>query len=188
MAKIRMLTASDAPACDAIILSLPEHFGLESGRRACARAVRTCEGLVAIVTGQVVGFLTIERHFAASAEITWMAVHATQRRHGIGSALMQRICRDLHASGCRLLLVATQPESVDERGIVDTYVDTRAFYEKVGFIPMCVAPNYWGSGSPALLLALPLDRTPQMVGGGRSPRYRSTGESAFRSRRIRLQP
>jgi len=160
MIQIRPLTAGDAPACDAIILSLPEHFGLEDGRRACARAVRTREGLVATVTEQIVGFLTIERHFTASAEITWMAVHATQRRHGIGSALIERLCRDLRASGCRLLLVSTQPESVDEHGIVDTYVDTRAFYEKVGFIPMCVAPNYWGSGNPALLLALPLDRTP----------------------------
>jgi ribosomal protein S18 acetylase RimI-like enzyme len=154
---IRTLTHDDASACDAIILSLPEHFGLEGGRKECARAVRTCDGLVATHASQVVGFLTIERPFLASAEITWMAVHANWRHRRIGSALIQHLCRDLRAEGRHVLLVATQSESVDERGVPDTYVDTRAFYVAKGFIPVREAHNYWGSGNPALLLILPLD-------------------------------
>jgi GNAT superfamily N-acetyltransferase len=161
MVEIRTLTAADSIACDAIILSLPEHFGLEGGRRECARAVRTCDGLVATNDGEVVGFLTIARPFMASAEITWMAVHAHWRRQGIGGALIQHLCRHLRAEGYRVLLVATQAESVDECGQLDTYADTRAFYAAKGFIPVCVAPNFWGNGIPALLLVLPFDAATQ---------------------------
>lgn len=161
MIEIRKLTTPDALPCDAIILSLPEHFGLEAGRRECARAVRTGDGLVATHNGAVVGFLTIERPFAASAEIAWMAVHAEWRHQGIGRALIQHLCRDLRAEGRRVLLVATQAESVDDRGVPDTYVDTRAFYAAMGFIPVREAPNYWESGIPALLLVLPLDAATQ---------------------------
>jgi len=44
---IRPLEAADAEACDAIVASLPYHFGLEEGRRECAAAVRSQRGLVA---------------------------------------------------------------------------------------------------------------------------------------------
>src|SRR5262249_34851762 len=39
--EVRPLTVEDAPTCDQIILTLPRHFGYESGRQACAQAVRT---------------------------------------------------------------------------------------------------------------------------------------------------
>jgi hypothetical protein len=48
---IRALAPEDAPACDAIILSLPYRFGHEGGRQECARAVREEDGLVALRDG-----------------------------------------------------------------------------------------------------------------------------------------
>jgi hypothetical protein len=33
--EVRPLTVEDAPTCDQIILSLPRHFGYETGREAC---------------------------------------------------------------------------------------------------------------------------------------------------------
>jgi ribosomal protein S18 acetylase RimI-like enzyme len=36
------------------------------------------------VLNTVVGFLTLQRHFNHAAEITWMAVHASHRHHGVG--------------------------------------------------------------------------------------------------------
>jgi Acetyltransferase (GNAT) family len=53
------------------------------------------------------GFLTLQRHFDHAAKITWMAVHAHHRHHGIGRALVTRLCADLAAEGRRLLLVPT---------------------------------------------------------------------------------
>jgi GNAT superfamily N-acetyltransferase len=86
--EIRRLSADDGPACDAIVASLPYHFGQEDGRAEATRKVRTQPGLVAVVDGAVVGFLTVERHFEQAAEISWMAVHADHRRRGLGYALV----------------------------------------------------------------------------------------------------
>ena len=77
--RIRPLVAVDAPACDAVIASLPYHFGNEDGRRECAEGVRSQAGLVAVEGDRVVGFLTVVHHFPETSEITWMAVHADHR-------------------------------------------------------------------------------------------------------------
>jgi GNAT superfamily N-acetyltransferase len=155
--EVRPLTVEDAPICDQIILSLPRHFGREGGRAACAQEVRTGEGLVAVLDGHVVSFLTVQRHFATTAEITWMAVHARHRGQGIGHQLIQRLRQELQAQECRLLLVATLAPSYDEGPTEDGYAATRAFYQAVGFLALREVPHYWGVDSdPALLLVMPL--------------------------------
>ena len=155
--EVRPLSAADADACDAVIRSLPYHFGDEAGRRECARAVRASDGLVAVLDGRVVGFLTVQRHFETSAEITWMAVHAAHRGRGVGRALIERLCRELRAEGRRLLLVMTLAASHDEGDVADGYARTRAFYRALGFIPAreFARGTLWPN-SPALLLVLPL--------------------------------
>jgi ribosomal protein S18 acetylase RimI-like enzyme len=153
--EVRPLAVADAGTCDQVILSLPYHFGDAAGRRECARAVRTSDGLVALLDGRVVGFLTVQRHFETSAEITWMAVHAAYRGRGAGRALIERLCRELRAEGRRLLLVMTLAASRDEGDVADGYHRTRAFYRALGFIPAREFPTYWPN-SPALLLVLPL--------------------------------
>lgn len=152
---VRPLSAADANTCDQIILSLPHHFGHEGGRRQCAHDVRTNPGLVATIDERVVGFLVVQHHLASSAEITWMAVHAAHRRRGIGQALVERLCAQLAAEGCRLLLVFTLASSVTEDRVADGYAGTRAFYQAQGFIPARELPGYW-PGSTALLLVRPL--------------------------------
>jgi ribosomal protein S18 acetylase RimI-like enzyme len=152
---IRPLLPGDAESCDRIILSLPHHFGHEGGRRQCAHDVRTNPGLVAVVAGSVVGFLTVQRHFATSVEITWMAVDAVHRRQGIGQALIRRLCADLAADGCRLLLVFTLASSPEEDAFPDGYAGTRAFYQAQGFLAARELSGYW-PGSTALLMVRPL--------------------------------
>jgi GNAT superfamily N-acetyltransferase len=148
---IRPLAAADAPACDDIIRSLPYHFGNEDGRQECARAVRSCDGLVAARGDVVVAFLTVERHFERSAEITWMAVQAESRGQGIGRALVERLCDALHDEGRQVLLVMTLGPSYDEGDVEDGYERTRAFYRSVGFLPAREWPDFWPT-NPALLL------------------------------------
>lgn len=133
---IRPLAPADGPGCDAVVLTLPYHFGHEGGKAECARAVRTQPGLVAVEEGTVVGFLTLQRHDRASAEITWMAVRAERRRHGIGRQLVEHAVADLAADGVELLSVLTLAESVKEERATDNYADTRAFYRALGFVPI----------------------------------------------------
>ncbi|MBE3560008.1 MAG: GNAT family N-acetyltransferase [Ktedonobacteraceae bacterium] len=158
--EVRPLTIADAPTCDQIILTLPRHFGYESGRQACAQAVRISEGWVAVSDGRVVGFLTVQPHNATTVEITWMAVHADLRGQGIGRRLIEHLRQEMQAQGYRLLLVATLAPSYErdtEGSVEDGYAATRAFYHKVGFLDICEVPLYWGVDSdPALLLVMPL--------------------------------
>ncbi len=155
--EVRPLTSGDALACDQIILSLPHHFGNESGRQMCAKAVRTNEGWVAVLDGRVVGFLTLQLHGVTTIEITWMAVHANLRGQGIGRRLIERLRQEMQAREYRLLLVATFAPSYDEGSVEDGYAATRAFYQAVGFLALCEVSLYWGIGSdPALLLIMPL--------------------------------
>lgn len=153
--EVRSLTRADADACDAIIRSLPYHFGDPGGQEECARAVRSSDGLVAVKDGEVIGFLTVSRHFETSSEITWMAVHADHRRQGTGRALIQRLVDDLRAAGQRFIFVMTLSEKRDEGGIDDGYNRTRAFYRSVGFLPALDLPDIW-PGNPAMAFAMPL--------------------------------
>jgi GNAT superfamily N-acetyltransferase len=133
---IRPLAPADAEACDAIVLTLPYHFGDEGGRAECARAVRTQDGLVAVEEGQVVGFLTLARNDPLSAEITWMAVRADRRRHGVGRKLIEHAARELAREGVEFLCVLTVADSEPDWRETDNYADTRAFYRALGFVAL----------------------------------------------------
>ena len=152
---IRPLAPSDADACDAVVLTLPYHFGDEGGRAECARAVRTQEGLVAVEEGEVLGFLTLARYDPRSAEITWMAVRADRRRHGIGRRLIERAVENLSRDGVELLSLLTVSDSEPDERESDDCADTRAFYRALGFVPLReLALESWDER--AVILARPL--------------------------------
>ena len=142
---VRELQVADAPACDAVLASLPDFFGLQSGIDACAAAVRGEPGYVADADGEIVGFLTVERPFPDCAEISWMAVQRERRSAGIGTALIEKLVDDARRAGTRLLLVMTSGDS-------DEYVPTRAFYRARGFLPAKTFPGWWESDLPLLLV------------------------------------
>ena len=151
-AVIRTLDAeTDAVACDAIVASLPEWFGMDEGIRECAEAVRTQPGLVAEVGDAVAGFLTLARPYPRTPEISWLAVHARERRRGIGRALIDAVGDQLRAHGDRLLLVKTLSDRTDPG---PEYAETRAFYLAMGFVPVAELDLY--PDNPIQLLALPL--------------------------------
>ena len=142
---------SDALACDAIVASLPDWFGLDEGIRECAEAVRTQPGLVAVVGGAVAGFLTLARPYPRTPEISWLAVHARDRRQGIGRALIEAVKEQLRANGDRIVLVKTLSDRTDPG---PEYAETRAFYLAMGFVPVVELDLY--PDNPIQLLVLPL--------------------------------
>lgn len=136
--RVRTLEHGDSAACDGIIASLPDWFGMPEGIRDCARDVRVQAGLVFEREGDVIGFLSYVPHSATMTEITWMAVHAHNPGHGIGTALLTELVDRLSAAGVRKLLVKTLSDREDPG---PEYAATRAFYLARGFIP---APNSKG--------------------------------------------
>jgi ribosomal protein S18 acetylase RimI-like enzyme len=149
--QVRALRIEDAPACDAIIASLPDWFGLDEGIRECAVAVRTQPGLACVEDASVVGFLTVERPSEPTAEITWLAVHRDARGRGAGTRLVTRLVDDLRAEGrVRLLLVKTLSDREDPG---PGYAATRAFYLARGFRPAAEL-DLFGPENPIQLMSL----------------------------------
>jgi ribosomal protein S18 acetylase RimI-like enzyme len=128
---VRPLKLDDAPACDAIVASLPEWFGMQDGIDDCARAVRSEPGLVCERGGRVIGFLTIGRPTPAVAKITWLAVHADERHRGAGTALVERLVEEVD-DDVSLVAVETLSDRTDPG---PEYAATRAFYLARGFRP-----------------------------------------------------
>lgn len=148
---VRPLTPADAPGCDAIIASLPYHFGDAGGRASCARAVRSSPGLVACSGERPIGFLTSRSWYATSTEITWMAVHAEWRRRGIGRELLEALIVDLPGD-IRHLVVTTLSRAMPEEHLDDTYAGTRRFYQQNGFEPIWEPEGWWSDENQAVLM------------------------------------
>lgn len=152
---IRRLRREDAPACDAILASLPYFFGDPDGVRDCAVAVRSQPGFVAEAGGAPAGFLTLLRHHPHSAEITWMAVEAGHRRAGIGRRLIDAAVDQSRTDGLAMLFVLTLGPSVPEEA-EDNYSGTRAFYRAHGFVALRELGLRDWNDAAALILARPL--------------------------------
>ncbi|MBO0893535.1 MAG: orotate phosphoribosyltransferase, partial [Acidimicrobiales bacterium] len=83
-ASVQALSPADAEACEAVVATLPTFFGDPDGLAELGEALRTQDGFVAMIAGEVVGFATRLAHWSSTVEITWLAVRADHRRQGIG--------------------------------------------------------------------------------------------------------
>jgi len=145
---VRELEPRDAAACDAIVAGLPEWFGNEQGIRECALAVRSHAGIVATDEAGV-GFLTWTHDRERDvAEITWMAVRADLRRHGIGRSLLGALIDRLREEQVHRLDVKT----LSERASYPPYAETRGFYLANGF-EWVAELDIWDEDDPAVLLS-----------------------------------
>jgi len=146
---VRELEPRDAATCDAIVAGLPEWFGNEQGIRDCALAVRSQAGLVATDETGVSGFLTwTHDRERGVAEITWMAVRADLRRHGVGRSLLGALIHRLQQEQVDRLDVKT----LSERATYAPYAETRGFYLANGFESVAEL-DIWDEDNPAVLLS-----------------------------------
>ena len=152
---IRPLSPQDAEACDAVLASLPYHFGDPVGQADCAKAVRSERGWVAVDIGEVVGFVTVAPSSDEALEITWMAVRMDRRRGGIGAQLMGAMVEAAAEDGyCQLVVLTLGPS--EPENAEDGYEGTRRFYKREGFVPLKELGLRSWNNAHALLLARPL--------------------------------
>ena len=121
-----------ANACAAILRTLLEWFGDAEAVTEYLNNLPIFETYVAQREAEIVGFAAMKRKSAHVAEIHVMGVAREERRRRVGRALINRMVDDLARSGIRSLSVQTLgPSDADQ-----AYVETRAFYEAMSFVPI----------------------------------------------------
>jgi GNAT superfamily N-acetyltransferase len=134
--------------CERILRGLPAWFGIESALLQYAADSETYPTLVARESLGAVGFITIRQHFEHSVEVHCMAVLASLRRRGLGTALLQTAESWAQRRGARFMQVKTiAPASPSPE-----YAETRAFYAKAGYVPLEEFPLLWSKSNPCLQL------------------------------------
>lgn len=154
--EVRRLEPADVGACERILRSLPEWFGIEESNRAYVRDLETLPSYVAIFDGEVAGFLSLKHHFPAASEIHVLAIERSMHRRGIGRALFEKAAAELRTAGVALLQVKTLgPSNPDKR-----YRRTREFYTALGFLPLEETTALWGPDDPSLIMVKVLRSRP----------------------------
>lgn len=137
-----------AAVCGAILRGLPEWFGIEAAILQYEAEIDGLPTFLAVRVGEVTGFLTLKRHFAAAAEVLAMGVRREAHRQGLGRALLERAQEWLKEEGVEYLQVKTLGPSRADEG----YARTRAFYQAMGFQPMEEFDQIWDKDNPCLIL------------------------------------
>ncbi len=122
--------------------------------------------LTARLDGRVVGFACYGPTplTRGTYDLYWICVNRRIRRKGVGRALMQGVVRRLRRAGARLL-------KLDTSGRKD-FAQTRAFYEREGFLPSARVPGFYARGDDLVIYYRGLAPARARSGSGRRPSRR----------------
>ena len=134
--------------CEKILRALPNWFGIEESLVQYVKDADVMPTMLVKDKDDVIGFLTIKRHFPDSAEIHCMGILPQYHRKGTGKLLIKELEKYLEDEGVKILQVKTVSADRD----CSAYAKTRAFYKAVGFIPLEVFPTFWDKANPCLVL------------------------------------
>lgn len=150
--EVRQLSRAEKASCEQILRSLPDWFGIEDALVEYAADIRTMDTWGVWADGDLLGFVTVRRHFERAGEIHVMGVRAEHHRRGIGRALLAAAEQWLCEQGVVWLQVKTLGPSREDEG----YARTRAFYGALGYEPLEESETRW-PGNPSLQMIKRLD-------------------------------
>lgn len=140
-------------ACDAIIWSLPDWFGISESNRHYIGGIADKDTFAVLDEDRIVGLIALKYHLRKTAEIWWMGLLHEYHGRGAGYAMLDVARKRAHATGCERMAVTTlSPRSDDE-----FYARTRAFYKKAGFEAF-VEYNETDPQNPMIWMILPLQK------------------------------
>ncbi|SDD77499.1 ribosomal protein S18-alanine N-acetyltransferase [Auraticoccus monumenti] len=96
-------------------------------------------GLLGVISCRVVG---------DSADLHRVVVESSQRRHGLGAALVEQAVRSCRDAGASQLLLEVRADNVAALSL----------YRRLGFAEIDRRPGYYGRGSDAVVMRRRLER------------------------------
>ena len=144
---VRPMYEGEERACETILRSLPEWFGIEEAIVRYVGDLGWAETYVTEVTGQIVGFLALRQHNPYCAEIHVMAVLGEHHGRGVGRLLIDHAETVLRCRSVEYLQVKTLGPSRPN----EPYASTREFYMHFGFRPL-EETSLWGPVNPCLIM------------------------------------
>lgn len=144
--RLRVRSEGAGATCRNILRALPNWFGIPASVQDYVAVADRSPTVIASLSGEEVGLLTLVKHSQYSAEVYVMGVLPEFHRQGIGQALLHYAERMLAADGMNFLQVKTLGPSKLDAG----YENTRAFYFRCGFRPLEEFPDLWDPDNPAL--------------------------------------
>ncbi|RRW44115.1 N-acetyltransferase [Pseudomonas luteola] len=137
-----------ADQCEQLLRSLPRWFGIESALLEYVKDTRTLPIFAAYELDLMLGFISLKEHCPGAWEISCIAVHPDSHGQGVGRRLHEQAEVWLRNRGTHFLQVKTLAASHPS----PEYARTRGFYERMGYHPLEVFTDLWGSRLPVLQL------------------------------------
>jgi GNAT superfamily N-acetyltransferase len=138
--------SQQAAACETVLRSLPAWFGIEEALVSYARESAELPTFATMGASGLDGFLTLREHFPQAWEVHCIAVHANARGQGFGRALLEHAEAWLRQRAALVLQVKTIAMTKQ----CPPYEETRAFFTRMGFIPLEIFPELWAPHNPCL--------------------------------------
>jgi ribosomal protein S18 acetylase RimI-like enzyme len=132
-----------------IMHSLPAWFSPPEDIERKAVTHREYPFIVAFDDNAPIGFVALKIHNQYTADIFNLGVLESYHRQGIGRSLIETAERYCVDNGYLYLTVKTLDSSAE----YEPYERTRAFYRKMGFIPLEVFKTFWNEENPCLFMA-----------------------------------
>jgi len=96
-----------------------------------------------------IGFVALKLHNKYTADIFNLGVLEQYHRQGIGRRLIEAVEEYCNDKDHQFLTVKTLDSSAD----YEPYERTRAFYQRMGFLPLEVFTTFWNEENPCLFMA-----------------------------------
>jgi len=134
-------------ACEPILRSVPEWFGIESSTLAYIADAARLPTWVARCEGRDAGFITLSQTSPHAIDVHCIAVHREFHGRGLGTTLIRHAETYTREQGASILHVKTMGPSRPNQ----EYARTTHFYRSSGFLDLEEVNNLW-PGIPCLIL------------------------------------
>ena len=152
--RIESPDSDERTGCERVLRSLPAWFGIESALMEYVEDTAHLPTFVLRQGEELAGFISLCQHFPRAWEVHCIALHAEVRGKGLGAQLLGHAEKWMAAQGAKLIQVKT----IAEANPSPAYMQTRAFYTRMGYMPFQVFPELWSKSNPCLQMLKIIDR------------------------------